>query len=166
MMSQPPDNHREGISPHGLDEQSQQSMKALGTVLETLTPWLFEFGNWIFGGLIAFNLLIIASLLTVGPTDPAILVSIATFACALPLNVTGLFMLKLTKDMKDIAIDDLVEQAFKDVEFPNADAYFPAGKDRKIWTSKRTEVTLRYSVGIAAISIVLSLIGMVAALWY
>ena len=34
--------------------------KAFGELAETFTPWFFEFGSWIFGGLIAFTLLILA----------------------------------------------------------------------------------------------------------
>ena len=50
------------------EEQSKQSSKpiwqatpdqvwkAFGRLFEGITPWLFEFGSWIFGGLIAFTL--------------------------------------------------------------------------------------------------------------
>jgi len=35
------------------------------TLLDRVKPWLIEFGSWIFGGLIAFNLIIVAPLLTI-----------------------------------------------------------------------------------------------------
>ena len=53
--------------PLDLEKQSAQSMKALGTFGEKIKPWLFAFGNWIFGGLIAFNLIVVGALITVGP---------------------------------------------------------------------------------------------------
>src|SRR6266566_421656 len=64
------------ISPIDLEEQSRQSMQALGNLIERISAWLFAFGSWIFGGLIAFNLLVLASLFTIGPIHPAILVSL------------------------------------------------------------------------------------------
>src|SRR5215467_4198853 len=104
----PPQDQAE-IALHEMEEQSKQTMKAFGNYLEAITPWLLEFGNWIFGGLIAFNLVVVASLLTVGPTRLSILVSIAAFACALPLNLTGLFILKLMQNMKDMKLDELMQ---------------------------------------------------------
>jgi hypothetical protein len=92
-----PADPKPGIPPIDLEEQSKQSMKALSNLVERITPWLFAFGSWIFGGLIAFNLLVVASLITVGPIHPAILVATAAFACALPLDVAGLFLLRLPR---------------------------------------------------------------------
>ena len=146
-----------------LEEQSRQSMQAVGNLIERITPWLFTFGSWIFGGFIAFELLIVASLITVGPVQPAILVSITAFACALPLNVAGLFLLKLIQEMKDVGIDEHMLHAFQDAGFP-IEAYFP--QDRESLHSRRTSVALRYSVGILMLSIVFILVGMVATLWY
>jgi hypothetical protein len=60
-------------------------MKAVSKVLENIMPWLLDVGSWIFGGLIAFNLLVMASLITVGPVDRSIKISTAGFALALPL---------------------------------------------------------------------------------
>ncbi len=161
-----PDNHQEQMPSHALHEQSQQSMKALGNLMEAVTPWLFSFGNWIFGGLIAFNLLVMASLITVGPVHPAILVSITAFVCALPLNVIGLFWLRLIQDMKDVAIDDVTLRAFQDAGFPNIEAYFPSAQEKVALHKRRSDVALRYSIGVATLSITFTLVGMVAALWY
>src|SRR5437588_9086609 len=94
------------MTPLDLEEQSRQSMQAVGNLRERITPWLFEFGSWIFGGLIAFILLVIPALITVGPARSAILVSITAFACALPLNVAGLFLLRLVQDLKNASIDE------------------------------------------------------------
>ncbi|WP_201393953.1 hypothetical protein [Ktedonobacter sp. SOSP1-52] len=146
-----------------LEEQSRQSMQAVGKLIEEITPWLFEFGSWIFGGLIAFILLIIPALITVGPTHPTILVSITTFACALPLNVAGLFLLKLVQDMKSAGLDEQALHAFQDSGFP-IEAYFP--QEGEALHRKRKDITLRYSVGILVLGVLLTLAGMIAALWY
>jgi hypothetical protein len=79
----PPDQRHSGFDSAG---QAKFSTKALGDLLERITPWLFEVGSWIFGGLVAFNLVLVSALLTVGPVDRAILISITAFACALPLK--------------------------------------------------------------------------------
>jgi hypothetical protein len=152
--------------PHELDAQARAAMRADAILLERTTPWLFEVGTWVFGGLIAFNILLISALLTVGPADTAILVSIAAFACALPLTVAGMCVLRLVKDMKEVGLDDLTLQAFKDAGFPDAEAYFPDPQERKAQQSKRSIVALWYTLGIALLGIALTVTGLVAALWY
>jgi hypothetical protein len=155
-----------GMEPLNLEAQSKQSIQGLGNLIERITPWLFEVGSWIFGGLIAFNLVVIASLITVGPVDDIILVSITAFACALPLNVAGVFLLRMVKDMKEIAIDDLTLQAFQDAEFPDIEAYFPPAGERAVLYKRRSRVALRYALGIVLVSTALTLTGLVAAVWY
>src|SRR3974390_666358 len=106
-----PADPQQEISLAASQEQNKQIMKALGKLVERITPWLLEFGSWLFGGLIAFTLLVLASLFTIGPVDPTITVSTAAFAFALPLNVTGLFLLRLVKDLKQVGFEDEFEQA-------------------------------------------------------
>ncbi|HYT33570.1 MAG TPA: hypothetical protein VEL69_00925 [Ktedonobacteraceae bacterium] len=159
----PPNVPPPGKVPPDLEAQSRQSLQAVGKLIGRLTPWLFAFGSWIFGGLIAFNLLVVASLMTVGPVHPAILVSIAAFACALPLNVAGLFLLKLIQEMKEVGIDEHLLHAFQEADFP-IEAYVP--QDSASLQRRRTNVALCYSLGILALSLVLTLAGMTAALWY
>ena len=156
---------REGV-PQELEEQARAAMRADAILLERTTPWLFEVGTWIFGGLIAFNVVVVSALLTVGPVDTAILVAITAFACALPLTVAGLCLLRLVKDMKEVGIDDLTLQAFKDAGYPDAEAYFPEPRERKAQQSKRSRVAFWYALGIAGLSVVLTVTGLVAALWY
>ena len=153
-------------SPPDLEERHKQREKVFEKFIESLKPWLFEFGNWIFGGLIAFNLIIVGAILTVGPTHPEILVAIAAFACALPLNVSGLFLLKIFKDMSDVALDDVMRQAFLDANIPNVEAYFPASEEKEAQYKRRTDVGLRYALTLALVSTLLTTIGIIAALWY
>ena len=139
--------------------------QALGNLLLRITPWLFDFGSWLFGGLIAFNLVIIAALFTIGPTHAAILVSTAAFAIALPLDVTGLFLLRLAQDMKDVTFDDQLAQEFHDAGF-SIEKYLPSPQVRESMPKKRAVVVLSYSAGILALSVLLTLMGIIAALWY
>lgn len=159
----PPNVPPQGAVPLDLEAQSRQSLQAVGILIERLTPWLFAFGSWIFGGLIAFILLVAASLLTVGPVHPAILVSIAAFACALPLDVAGLFLLKLIQEMRDVGIDEHLLHAFQEADFP-IEAYIP--QERASLQRRRTHVVLWYSLGMLVFSLILTLTGMTAALWY
>src|SRR5215471_13709391 len=120
----PPDPQQE-ISRAIQEEQDKQSRKpiwqatpgevwkAFGKLVERITPWLVEFGSWIFGGLIAFTLFVMAALFTVGPVDPAITISTAAFALALPLNVAGLIFLRLLQDLKHIGFEEGLAQAFQ-----------------------------------------------------
>jgi ABC-type multidrug transport system fused ATPase/permease subunit len=138
------------------------------TLLDSLKPWLIEFGNWIFGGLIAFNLIIVAPLLTIGLNHIELMVSIVAFAfaCALPLDVSGLLLLKLTKDMNDIAIDDVVTHAFKDANIPEIEDHLPTTDQIQTNYKRRTEIGLRYSIWLGVASAILTYLGMIAALWY
>lgn len=145
---------------------SSAAVRGFGGLVERITPWLFDVGTWVFGGLIAFNVVVISALLTVGPVDTAIKVSITAFGSALPLTVAGMCVLRLVKDMKDVGLDDLKVQAYRDAGYPDAEAYFADPQERRLQRSKRAVVALWYALGIATASIVLTVIGIVASLWY
>jgi len=149
-----------------VDERARQSLHAIDRLLDRTTPWLSEIGSWIFGGLVAVNLVVISSLLTVGPVDTAVRISVTAFACALPMSVAGIIVLRLTKDLTDVGVDDLALQAFKESGFPDIDAYFPPVADRAALRERRASLALRYSLAIAATSAGLTLAGLVAALWH
>ena len=59
-------------------------------------------------------MLVQAALFTIGPVDPAILVATAAFALALPLNVTGLLLLRLIQEMKGARFEDELAQALQE----------------------------------------------------
>jgi hypothetical protein len=160
----PADPHQE-ISRAAPDESYKQTMKAFGKLVERITPWLFEFGSWIFGGLIAFNLIVIAALIPVGPVDPAIMVSTTAFALALPLDVAGFFLLRLVPDMKRVGIEEEAAQAFQDVGFTVGEQVV-SPKALEALQKRRTRIVLRYSYGILALSAILTLTGMTAVLWH
>jgi ABC-type multidrug transport system fused ATPase/permease subunit len=160
----PVDPHQE-ISLAASEEQNKQIMKAFGKLVERITPWLLEFGSWIFGGFIAFTLFVMASLFTIGPVDPTIMVSTAAFAFALPLNITGLFLLRLVKDLKQVGFEQEFAQAFQDVDVTIRERV-ASPKTLESWRMRRTGFFLAYSFGILALSVLLTLTGMIAVLWY
>ena len=94
-------------------------------------PLLFQVGDWVFGGLIAFNLVLLSALITVGPVDSAILVSITAFGCALPLDVAGISLLRLVKSMDDVGIEDLTLQSYREAGYPDIEAYLPTRSERE-----------------------------------
>jgi len=137
--------------------------KAFGKLFERITPWLLEFGTWIFGGLIAFTLVIIASLFTIGPVDPAIIVATAAFALALPLNLTGLLLLRMLQDLKKVGFEDELTQAFHEVGFTFGEHILsPTALESR--HKRRTGILLGYALGILALSLLLTLTAMIAAL--
>ena len=146
-------------------EQNEQNMKAFGKFVERITPWLFEVGSWSFGGLIAFTLLVVASLLTVGPVDPAIMVAMTAFALALPLDVAGLILLRLVQDLKRVGFEEEVVQVFQDVGF-TVGAQMASPTALESLRKRRTGIVLGDSLGILGLSGLLTLTGMTAALWH
>jgi len=103
--------------PAGGDETWLRTQAALGTLLARVTPWLLDLGNWIFGALIAFSLVILAAMLTVGPVDRAVLVATAAFALALPLDVAGFVLLRIAVDMKKVDLETVATAAFVEAGF-------------------------------------------------
>jgi hypothetical protein len=127
---------------------------------------LVDVGSWIFGGLIAVNLIVVSALITVGPVDAAIRTSTAALAAALPLNVAGIVLLRLIKDVNDVGLDDLTLRAFQEAGFPNIDAHFPVPRERPAQHARRSRVVLLYATGIVALSLTLTLTGIAAAVWH
>ncbi|HEY7169409.1 MAG TPA: hypothetical protein VH417_01110 [Vicinamibacterales bacterium] len=149
-----------------MDERARQSLDAIDRLLDRTTPWLSEIGSWIFGGVVAVDLVGISSLLTVGPVDAAVRLSITLFACALPMSVAGIVVLRLTRDLIAVGVDDLAQQAFRESGLPDIDAYFPTPRERPALLKRRAGLALRYALAIAAVSGALTLAALVAALWH
>src|SRR5580765_226077 len=161
-----PADREQGSVPPAVDEQSARTFSGLRNLAERITPWLVDVGSWIFGGLTAVNLVVISALITVGPVDAAIRTSTAALAAALPLNVAGIILLRLIKDVNDVGLDGLTLRAFQDAGFPEIDAYFPSPVESASQHARRSRVALLYALGIAAVSIALTVTGMAAALWH
>ena len=150
------------------DDQAQgrQAISALGHLTERIAPWLVEVGTWVFGGLIALNLVIIAALITVGPVDLAVLIAALAFACALPLEVAGIVLLRLSKDVDDFRLEKATLESFEDAKFPNIRSYFPPPREREPARRRRSRIALGYALGIAVLSTALTVGGIVGALWH
>jgi len=146
--------------------QSMATMKGLSGFVDKITPWLFAVGNWICGGLTAFALVAISALLTVGPVDKAVLISITAFACALPLNVSTIFLLRMVKDAKEIRVDEVALRAFQDAAFPNIETYFHASSERESRHKRISKAALGYCLGAGSLGTALTLVGLVSALWH
>ena len=155
-----------------LKDPNHEIEQATWKFFERITPWLLEIGSWIFGGLIAFNLIIIGPLITLGPVDSAIMVSITTFALALPLNVAGLFVLRMVRDLEPVEFEFDFEsevrqamQSFGPAIGEQAQTAPPL-RSLEAVRKRRTRFALMYSSGILTLSIALTLAGMIAALWH
>jgi len=142
------------------------ALKALAGLVERITPWLVEVGSWILGGMIAVNLVVIAALITVGPVDVAVRIAVTAFACALPLDVAGIVLLRLIKDVGDIRIDDLALKAFQKARFPHIEVYFPPASARRSLARRSARIALGYAVVLVTLAIMLTLIGIAASLWH
>ncbi|MGZ6214155.1 MAG: hypothetical protein ACXWMG_04305 [Candidatus Limnocylindria bacterium] len=141
-----------------------RTVLGLTKLVERITPWLLDLGNLIFGALIAFNLLILAALLTVGPVDMAVLVSTAAIALALPPDVAGFGLLRLAADMKRVDLERVATQAFVEAGFQVGWAGRVASRDEA--EQRRARVVLRYSYVLLALSVLLTFSGVTAALWH
>ena len=49
----------------------RQTQVGVSQLLDGIAPWLIELGNWIFGGLIGFNVAVLGAVLTIVPVDDA-----------------------------------------------------------------------------------------------
>jgi hypothetical protein len=136
----------------------------LATLVGRLTPWLLSLGDWVFGGLIAFNLLTLSALLTVGPVDTPVLIATAAVALALPPGVAGFLLLRLAADMKSQDLEEVASEAFVEAGF-EVDESGPA-ENPKAAERRRSFVVLRYSSLLMALTVVFSLVGVTAALWH
>jgi hypothetical protein len=72
--------------------------EASETLISRIAPWFFEFGSWVFGGFIAYSIVLIqAPILNSAVTrgDRALVICALMLALALPLDVLGLIVLRL-----------------------------------------------------------------------
>jgi hypothetical protein len=146
------------------DERFSQSLKGFGTLVERITPWLLDLGSWIFGGLIAFDLLILSALLTVGPADLAALLATAAVSLALPPSVAGFFLLRLLADIKNARLEDVAVEAFQEAGFSVNPVQSPDASESIV--KQRTKIVLIYSYSILSVSVLLTVVGVTAALWH
>ena len=122
---------------------------------------MLDLGSWIFGALIAFNLIILGALLTVGPVDVAVKIATAAFAVALPVDVAGFVLLRLVTDLTKANLPDVAAQAFQEEGFA-----LTGERSREAVMARVRSATLLYSYGLLLVAILLTLAGVTAALWH
>ena len=152
----------------GPEEQNRRYWRGFANFIDRITPSLLELGVWLFGSLIAFNLLVLASLFTIGPVDAAIKVATSSFALALPLNLTGLFLLRLVQELKGVGLEAQLVQAFREEGVASDQMPSPPDLDAALaaMRARRAAMVLRSSSGILMLSALLTLIGLVGTLWH
>ncbi len=143
-----------------------QGRQAYNSLIERITPWLFEVGSWIFGGLIAFTLLIMASLITVGPVDLPIKIATVAFALVLPLNVTGLLLLRLVRDVKPVGFEEGIARAFQEAGLIPGAQQVPSLTALETVRKRGTRNVLNTALAILTLSSILTVVGLGAALWH
>lgn len=132
--------------------------------MELTMPWLVDVGNWIFAGLIAFDLVVMAPLIVTASADQALTISIVMFALALPLNLAGLVMLRLIKDMAHVGFSEEWARAYQEAGLPLGEQ-LASPQAREAQRKRRATVVLYYSFAVLMLSVVLTLTGLTAALW-
>ncbi len=133
--------------------------------MELTMPWLVDVGNWIFAGLIAFDLVVMAPLIVTASADQALTISIVMFALALPLNLAGLVMLRLIKDMAHVGFSEEWARAYQEAGLPLGEQ-LASPQVREAQRKRRAKVVLYYSFAVLTLSVVLTLTGLTAALWH
>lgn len=141
------------------DKTYTQTFVGLGRLIDSITPWLLDLGSWTFGALIAFNLVVLGALLTVGPVDLAVKIATAAFAVALPLGVGGLVLLRLLTDMGKSNLGDTATKAMIDVGFS-------FGQARPTDESRARRIALLYTYALLTVTVLMTLTGLTASLWH
>jgi hypothetical protein len=138
------------------------------TLAARTTEWLTDVGAWVFGGLLALNLVLIAALLDIPESGTAVLIAICAVGCALPLNVGGIVLNRMVKDIRDVEAGEMVTalQAFEEADTSEIAALYPPEEERESLRRKRSGRALLWSLGFAAVSGTLTAVGVVAALWH
>jgi hypothetical protein len=144
---------------------ASQGRIAFRRLVESITPWLVEVGNWIFAGLIAFIVLVLAPLLTAGSVDRALTVATVTFALALPMALAGLVLLRLARDTGHIGFAEEWAQALQDAGLPIGGQIASADGLESL-RKRQTNVILVFSFALLVLSGLLTLTGLVAAFWH
>lgn len=146
---------------------SGQVTQALTRTLQAAAPWLLDLGTWIFGALIAFAVLMLGALLTVGPVDRAMLISTAAFAVGLPPEVGAFLLLRLVRDLEENKIEQIATRSFEEAGVDNVDDFLPVEANRTEGTLARRMVrVLGASYALLGVSVGSAVVGISALLWH
>lgn len=158
--NEPQTNPRPTPEPPSRDDWARAT-RGLGRLVEQITPWLLDLGSWIFGALIAVNLIILGALITVGPVDLAVKISTVALALALPADVAGFVLVRLVTDLSKAGVTDVATQAMLAEGYSVEDAIPREALEKKLRRS-----TLVYSYVLLVPALLLTLTGVTAALWH
>jgi hypothetical protein len=78
---------------------------------------------------------------------------------------TGLFLLKLVPEMMDVKFEELLARAFQEVGFTGG-GQVAAPSALEAMRRRRTKIVLFTFPGVLALSVLLTLTGMLASLWH
>jgi hypothetical protein len=145
---------------------ADQGIQAYNGLLERIAPWLFEVGSWIFGGLIAFTVIIIGALLPARPLDLPVEIATVALALALPLNVTGLVLIRIVRDVQPVGFEQGLVRVFQEAGLTPGEQQVPSLSTLEAMRKRGTRNVLYTTLGILAMSTILTVVGMVAALWH
>ncbi len=146
------------------EERNRRFWIGIGNFIDQIHPWLNEAGIIIFSSLIALNLVVLASLFTIGPVDLEVKIATAALAFALPLKVTGLLLLRVVRESRNYGLEDRLAQSFRESGFIQGQAAEEASSEEK--RKRRTRNALRMSLFILVLSILLLLVALTAIFWH
>lgn len=126
--------------------------------------WLYEVGGWIFTGLIAIALMIVQDLISLGPSDRALLIAAFALAAALPLNLTGLWIVRYIKNL-DLAVEE-AKQYLAQNKAVDEDTVISLRSDDEAFSAAKKKFTNLVVTIVLALSVLFTLIGISSALWH
>ena len=141
----------------------RRTQVGVSQLLDGIAPWLIDLGNWIFGGLIGFNVVILGAVLTIVPIDGAVKISTAASALALPPSAAGLVMLRLLADLRSIRQSPEAARALQDAGVQHEEAL---ESEREAAAHRRSTLVRRYAYLLMILSFLMTLAGVTGALWH
>jgi len=96
------------------------------------------------------------------------LIAICALGCALPVNVAGIILNRLVKDIRDVETGEMVTalQSLGEADSSEIEALYPPPEEQESLRRRRSSRALWWSLGFAALSSTLTAVGLMAALWH
>ncbi|HEY0752508.1 MAG TPA: hypothetical protein VGD98_00900 [Ktedonobacteraceae bacterium] len=142
----------------------QQSMLWMQKSLEITSKLLYDLGNWIFGGLIVANLMLLQALIGLGFADRAILVAGLATVLALPFNLAGLGLIRYFNSLNQAAEE--ARQVLAQNGNLDAGTLIRLTNDSSVFSSGKRQV-MDSSVSLALyLSTLFTVVGFASALWH
>ncbi len=149
------------------EEQREKLRQMHHTFILALAPWLFDFGSWLFGGLIAFSIVAIQSpiFMASADRDAAMIISACAYALALPLDIAGLCLLRLIQGIKQHNVEEEMQRTLQDVRYPGGQQAAP-GDAFEQQRQRRTYNVIVSASWLSGLALLLTLLGLAASLWH